>query len=82
MVIRWSAQRRFVAVVSFMTKIEVASVSAKACFVAIMIALAHSKHCNGVKQFDAMTVAALSLIDNSAAKGSKQSYSVGYDEVC
>ncbi len=53
-----------------------------ACVVAIVIALVHSKYCKVVEQFDAMTVALLSLIDNSAAKGSKWSYSVGYDEVC
>ncbi len=82
MVIGWSAQRRFVMGVPFMMKIEVAPVSAMACDVAIVIALAHSKRCNVVEQFDAMTVALSSLIYNSAAKGSKRSYSVGYDEVC
>jgi hypothetical protein len=53
-----------------------------ACVVAIVIALAHSKHCNGVEQFDVVTVASLSLIDSSTAKGSQQLYSVGYNEVC
>jgi hypothetical protein len=56
--------------------------SAMACVAAIVIALVHSKHCNGVEQFDVMTVASSSLIDSSAAKGSKQLYSMGYDEVC
>ncbi len=37
-----------------MMKIKVAPVSAMACIVAIVIALAHSKHCNVVEQFDAM----------------------------
>jgi hypothetical protein len=82
MVIGWSAQRRFLMGIPFMTKIQVAPVSAMACVVAIVIALVHSKCCNVVEQFDAMTVASLSLIDNSTAKGSKQLYSVGYNEVC
>ncbi len=62
--------------------IEVTPVSAMACVSVIVIALAHSKCCHGVEQFDAMIVASSSLIDSSAAKGSKRSYSVGYDEVC
>jgi hypothetical protein len=45
--------------------------SAMACVAAIVIALVHSKHCNVVEQFDAMTVSLLSSIDSSAAKGSK-----------
>jgi hypothetical protein len=82
MVIRLSAIRKFLMGVPFIMKIEVAPVSAMACVAAIVIALAHSKHCNRVEQFNAMTVASLSLIDSSAAKGSKWSISVGYDEVC
>ncbi len=82
MVIGWSAQRRFLMGVPLMMKIEVAPVSAMACLVVIVIALVHSKHCNVMEQYDAMTVALLSLIDNSAAKGSKRSYSVGYNKVC
>jgi hypothetical protein len=77
MVIGWSARSRFLTGIPFMMKIEVAPVSAMACVVAIVIALAHFKHCNVVEQFDAMTVALLSSIDNSAAKGSKWSYSLG-----
>ncbi len=82
MVIRWSARRKFFMGVPFIMNIEVAPMSAMACVAAIVIVLAHSKNCNGVKQFDAMTVALLSLIDSSAAKGSKRLYSVGYDDVC
>jgi hypothetical protein len=82
MLIRWSAQLRFLMGVPFMMKIEVAPVSTMACVVVIVIALAISKRCNVVEQFNVMIVALLSLIDNSAAKGSKWSYSVGYDEVC
>ncbi len=52
------------------------------CVSAIVIALVLSKCCNGVEQFNAMTVALLSLIDSIAAKGSKWLYSLGYDEVC
>ncbi len=76
-VIGWSTQRKFLKGVPFIMKIEVAPVSAMACVTAIVIALVHSKHCNGVEQFDAMTVALLSSIDGSTAKGSKWSYSVG-----
>jgi hypothetical protein len=82
MVIGWSAQHRFLTSVPFMMNIEVTPVSTMACVVAIEIALAHSKRCNGAEQFDAMTVALSSLIDNSAANGSKRLYSVGYDDVC
>ena len=82
MVIGWSASCKFLMGVPFIMKIEIAPVSVMACVTTIVIALAHSKCCNGVEQFDAMTVALLSLIDSSAAKGSKQLYSVGYDEVC
>jgi hypothetical protein len=82
MVIVWLARRRLLTGVPLVMKIEVTPVSAMACVVAIAIALAHSKHCNVVEQFDAMTVALLSLIDNSTANGSKRSYSVGYNEVC
>jgi hypothetical protein len=57
--------------VPFIMNIEVAPVSVMAC--------AHSKHCNGVEQFDAMTIASSSLIDRSAAKRSKWLYSMGYD---
>jgi hypothetical protein len=60
----------------------VAPVSAMACGTAIVITFVHSKHCNDVEQFDAMTVAVSSLIDSSVAKGSKQLFSVGYDKVC
>ncbi len=65
-----------------MMKIEVAPVSAMAYVVAIAIALAHSKRCNFVEQYGAMTVALSSLIDNSPANESKWLYSLGYDEVC
>jgi hypothetical protein len=82
MVIRWSAQHRFLTSVPFMMKIKVAPVSKMAYVVVIVIALVHSKHCNVVEQFDVMTVAWMSLIDNSTAKGSKRSYSVGYEKVC
>jgi hypothetical protein len=57
-------------------------VSAMACVAAIVMAFVHSKHCYGVEKFDAITVASSSLIDSSAAKGSKRLYSVGYNEVC
>jgi hypothetical protein len=82
MVIRWPAQSRFLTDFPRMMKIEVAPVSAMARVLAIAIALVQSKRCNCVDQFDAMTVAMLSLVDNSANKGSKQLYSVGYNEVC
>jgi hypothetical protein len=81
-VIGWSARRKFLTGVPFIMNIEVTPVSAMACVAAIVIALAHYKRCNGVEQFDAMTVVPLFLIDSSAAKGSKRSYSVGYNEVC
>ncbi len=55
MVIRWSARRKFLTGVPFIMKIEVAPMSAMACVTAIVIALAHSKRCNGVKQFDPIT---------------------------
>jgi hypothetical protein len=64
-----------------MMKMEVAPVSAMACVAVIAIALAHSKHQNFVEQFDAISVALSSLIDNSAAIGSKWLYRV-YNEVC
>jgi hypothetical protein len=82
MVIGWSAQCKFLMGIPVIMNIRVAPVSAMACVAAIVIALAHSKHCNGVEQFDVMTVALLSLIDSSTAEGSKWSYSVGYNEVC
>jgi hypothetical protein len=81
-VIRWSAQGKFLTGVPFIMNIEVAPVSTMACVTVIVIALAHSKHCNGVEQFDAMTIALSSLSDSIAAKGSKWSYSTGYNEVC
>ncbi len=68
--------------IPFIMNIEVAPVSAMACVAAIVIALVHSKRCNGVEQFDAMTIALLSLIASSAAKGSKRLYSLGHNEVC
>ncbi len=71
MVIGWSARRKFLKGVPVIMKIEVAPMSAMACVAAIVIALVHSKHCNVVEQFDAMTVSLLSSIDSSAAKGSK-----------
>jgi hypothetical protein len=82
MVIGLSARRKFLAGIPFIMNIEVAPVSAMACVAAIVIALVHSKHCNGVEQFDVMTVALLSLIDSSAAKQSKRLYSMEYNEVC
>ncbi len=82
MVIGWSTIRKFLMGVPFIMKVEVAPVSAMACIAAIVIAFAHSKRCNGVEQIDAMTVALLSLIDSSAARVSKRSFSVGYNEVC
>jgi hypothetical protein len=82
MVIGWSAIRKFLMGGPFIMKIEDAPVSAMACVAAFVIAFAHSKPCNGVEQFDAMTVASSSLIDSSAAKGSKRLFSVEYDEVC
>jgi hypothetical protein len=82
MVIGWSAISKFLMGVPFIMKIEVTPVSAMACVTAIVIAFAHSKRCNCVEQFDAMTVALSSSIDSSAAKGSKRSFSEGYDEVC
>jgi hypothetical protein len=63
--------------VPFIMNIEIAPVSVMACVAVIVIALAHSKHCNGVEQFDAMTVASLFSIESSAAKGSKRPYSMG-----
>jgi hypothetical protein len=68
--------------VPFIMKIKFAPTSAMACVTAIVIPFAHSKRCNGVEQFDAMNVALSSLIDSSAAKGSKWLFSMGYDEVC
>ncbi len=79
-VIGWFARRKFLTDVPFIMNIEVAPVSAMACVAAIVIALAHSKRCNGVEQFDVMTVASSYSIDNNAAKGSKWSYSMRYDE--
>jgi hypothetical protein len=81
MLIGWSTRCKFLTGVPFIMNIEVAPVSMLACVAAIVIALAHSKCCNGEEQYDAMTVALLSLIDSCAAKGSKRSYSMGYDEV-
>jgi hypothetical protein len=71
MVIRWSTQHRFLTGIPFMMKIEVAPVSTMVCVIAIVIALVHSKCCNVVEQFDAMTVALLSSIDHIAAKENK-----------
>jgi hypothetical protein len=82
MVIEWSAQHKFLMGVPFIMNREVAPMSVMSCVAAIVIALVHFKRCNGVEQFDAMTIALLSLIDNSAAQGSKWSYSMGYNEVC
>ncbi len=66
-----------------MMKIEVAPVAAMACVAMIAISLVHSNHCNFDEQFDAITVALLSLINNSApANRSKWLYSVRYNEVC
>ncbi len=76
-VIRWSARGKFLTGVPFIMNREVTPVSVMACVAVIVIALAHCKCCNGMEQFYAMTVASLSLIDSSAAKGSKWSYSVG-----
>ena len=77
MVTGWSAIRKFLMGVLFIMKIEVAPVSTMAWVAAIVIAFAHSKHCNGVEQFDATTVVLLYLIDSSAAKGSKRLFSIG-----
>jgi hypothetical protein len=82
MVIGWFARRKFLTSVPFIMNMEVAPMPATACVAAIVIALAHSNHCNSVEQFDAMIVVSLSLIDSSAAKGSKRLYSVGYNQVC
>jgi hypothetical protein len=81
LMIGWSAIRKFLTGVPFIMEIEVSPMSAIACVAAIVIAFAISKHCNGVEQFDAMTVAPPSLIDSSAAKGSTQLFGMGYDEV-
>jgi hypothetical protein len=81
MVIGWLAQHRFLIGTPLMMKIEqVAPVSMMACVVPIAIASAHSKCCISVEQFDVMTVALLSLNDNSAANRSKRLYSMGYNE--
>jgi hypothetical protein len=82
MVIGWSAIRKFLTGLPFMMKIEVAPMSAMACVAAIVIAFAHSMHCNCVEQFDVMTVALMFLINISAAIGSRRLFSVGYNEVC
>jgi hypothetical protein len=71
MVIGWSARRKLLTGVPFIINIEVTPLSKMACVAVIVLGLAHSKHCNGVEQFDAMTIALLSLIDGSADKGSK-----------
>ncbi len=81
MVIGWSTICKFLWGVPFIMKIEANPVPAMACIAAIVIAFAHSKHCNSVEQFDAITVALLSSIDSSAAKGSKRLFSMGYNEV-
>ncbi len=66
-----------------MMKIEVAPVATMACVAMIAISLVHSKSCNFDEQFDAVTVALLSLIINRApANRSKRLYSVRYNEVC
>jgi hypothetical protein len=44
MVIGWSAGRKFLKSVPFIMNIEVALMSAMACFAVIVIALVHSKH--------------------------------------
>jgi hypothetical protein len=82
MVIRWSARRKFLMGVPFIINMEVVLMSKMAYVAVIVIALAHSNRCNGVEQFDAMTIALSSSIDGSAAKRSKRLYSMGYDEVC
>ena len=82
MVIGWSARCKFLTGVPFIINIEVTPLSKMACVAVIVLGLAHSKHCNGVEQFDAMTIALSSLSDSIAAKGSKWSYSTGYNEVC
>jgi hypothetical protein len=48
-VIGWSARQKFLTGVPFIMKIEVTPVSTMACVAAIVIAFAHSKHCNGVE---------------------------------
>jgi hypothetical protein len=71
MVIGWSARHKLLTGVPFIINIEVTPLSKMARVVVIVLELAHSKHRNGVEQFDAMTVALLSLIDGSADKESK-----------
>jgi hypothetical protein len=72
---------RYIMGVPFMMKMEVAPVSAMTYVEAIAIALAYSKCQIFEKQFDAITVASSSLIDDSAALSSKWLYRVGYNEV-